>query len=292
MKKKLLTIILAVSVSASALAGCGNAAEPANSGSIVNNKSAAAGTESYTSSQEDSRSMAESSEDVAVDDKPAQGSIGESELPYYELGFSLEDFTIDGFSVYSGMTMDEMYDAINLPEFDDVGNSVDDGWSKRKTDSDKLNFYLHAPDGARSFVYYETAHDETGASGTSIHILTVDEYTIAEADFIQSPIIPGKTTLTEAIEALGIRDLLEAMGIWDTSYEDGEKFEFESQFSENSYCRVYRNTIGTIGFKRCRIILVWHDENGQGFSLDMCSEHDVISWVEIYYMNPNGFPMG
>lgn len=274
MKKKFLTIILAVSVSVSAIAGCGNAAEPANSSSIVNDKSTA-GTVPYVSNQEDSHTMAESSEDVAADGKPAQGSIGESGLPYYELGFSPEDFTIDGFNVYCGMTMDEMYDAINLPEFDDVGNSVDDGWSKGKTNSDTLAFYLHTPEGARNFVYYIT--DE---SGTEIQILHYDGFTIADADFIQSPIIPGKTTFTEAIEALGIRDLLEAMRIQDPSFEEGEKFEFESQFSENSYCRMYWHDGGSRGFS-ARIILSWNDENGQKFVFDVAFENDVPSWVVI-----------
>ncbi|MBD5513343.1 MAG: hypothetical protein HDR06_01495 [Lachnospiraceae bacterium] len=272
MKKKFLTIILTVSVSASALAGCGNAAEPANSSSIVNEKSTVAGTDSYTSSQEDSHSMAESSEDVAVDDKPAQGSIGESGLPYYELGFSPEDFTIYGFSVYSGMTADEMYDVIDLPDDLDFSNSGNDGWSKYKTNSDTLTFALHTPEEAGGFVHYAT-----DGSGTSIQIFHWEGLTIADADFIQCPIIPWKTTLTEAIEALGIRDLLEAMGIQATSFEASDIFEFESQFSEKSYC----HTSWWDGSNQGSIEVFWYDEKGQKVSFDIDFINDVISCVTI-----------
>lgn len=73
----------------------------------------------------------DTSDGAVIDDSREQGSIGESGKPYYKIGFSPKDFTIGGLSIYDGKTVDEMFDAVDLPDWADTNGSVE-GWYKQQ----------------------------------------------------------------------------------------------------------------------------------------------------------------
>lgn len=53
-----------------------------------------------------------------------------------------------------------------------------------------------------------------------MYLRSMEGHTIAGVDFIQSPVISGETTFAEAVDALGIRDVITAMGIQGDAFKD------------------------------------------------------------------------
>lgn len=215
-----------------------------------------------------------SSAKAVIDDGREQGSIGDSGLPYYRLGFSPEDFTIGGLSVYDVNSAEEMYEAVDLP---DSAEFKGDGCYKQlNADMGKVFFNLHISPNDMGCAQYT---DNSEANAISFSSSSRIEQTIADVDFVQSTIIPGKTSWNEAVDALGIRDLLEAMGVEGIPFENMDKFAFESQYSENSYCYTKWNNDSN----QSRIHIGWTDEDGKKVCLTMwfMDGNDVVSLMEI-----------
>lgn len=209
----------------------------------------------------------DTSDGTVIDDSREQGSIGESGKPYYKIGFSPKDFAIGGLSVYDGKTVDEMFDAIDLPDWADTNGSVE-GWYKERLANGKTAFGLTESNSSASLVDYTNEPEKI-----EIMFFNTAGYTIAGADFIQSPIIPGETTFAEAVDALGIRDLMEAMGMQGDAFKDA-KLDFESQFSEETHCSVSWGDSHSIN-------MWWTDRDGKQVSLYFSGEDDVVDSLSI-----------
>lgn len=250
MKKKFLTLLLALALSASVLAGCGNTVESVDSDSVVVE-------EPQTDETSDTTEVTDAGEDVPVVSETDEASDVTSN---YVIAISPYDFTIDGFDVFCGKTSKEMYDAVNLPDYYELSqsdvhivarngyldrttlpmrdyasaNNSDYGWSEGYwNDDDFTGFTLHAPDGQFTLAtyHYYKAQDSSSRDISTIYFSDIEGHSIADADFIQSPFIPGETTFTEAIKILGIQDIL----------EDNEPYYFvgiecETPFSEFKSC--------------------------------------------------------
>lgn len=210
----------------------------------------------------------DTSDGAVIDDGREQGSIGESGKPYYKVGFSPKDFAIGGLSVYDGKTVDEMFDAIDLPDWADTNGSVE-GWYKERLANGKTAFGLTESNGSATLVYYTNDTEE-------IEIMFSDTagYTIAGADFIQSPIVPGETTFAEAVDALGIRDVVAAMGIQGDAFKDAS-LDFESQFSEETKASISWREDGR------SMNICWTDRDGKLVTLHFQGESDIVDYLRI-----------
>ncbi len=216
-----------------------------------------------------SAASGDTSDGAVIDDSRAQGSVGESGLPYYKIGYSPKDFTIGGLSIYDGKSLDEMYEAVDLQ---DAGISVGDAvvWLKENDElNEQVRFSLHQPEHLYGLAYYSNDVKEV-----EIFFTGIDGQSIETADFIQSPVIPGKTTFAEAVDALGIRDIVTAMGIEGDAFEDAI-LKFESQFGENSECRI-------IWHDDVRNLVVdWIDRDGRDIHLVLIGTGDVVDSLSI-----------
>lgn len=85
------------------------------------------------------------------------------------------------------------------------------------------NFRLRATKGDWEFVNYNENDRQV-----EMYLSSMEGHTIAGADFIQRPIIPGENTVAEAVDALGIRDVITAMGIQGDVFKDAS-LNFKSQ---------------------------------------------------------------
>lgn len=215
-----------------------------------------------------SASAGSTSDGAVVDESRAQGSVGESGLPYYKVGFSPKDFTIGGLSIYDGKTVDEMFDAVDLPDWADTNGSVE-GWYKKQGANGATMFGLTEANGSASLVYYTNEPEKI-----EMQFFNTAGYTIAGADFIQSQIIPGETTFAEAVDALGIRDVITAMGIQGDAFKDAS-LDFESQFSEETKVSVsWREDGGSVN-------IYWSDKDGKVVTLHFQGEGNIIDYLRI-----------
>lgn len=220
-----------------------------------------------------SASAGSTSDGAVVDDSRAQGSIGESGLPYYKVGFSPKDFTIGELSIYDGKTVDEMYEAVDLP--DQKGFSGSEGaWYKENNEENKeVRVWVHASERNVALAYYSNDVREA-----KIFFCTTDGQTIAEANVVQSPIVPGKVTFAEAVDALGIRDIVTAMGIQGDAFEDAF-LEFESQFGENSECHIiWHDDVHNL-------VMDWIDRDGREVKLTLIGTDDMVDSMIISIEN-------
>ena len=167
-----------------------------------------------------------------------------------------------------------MYEAVDLP---DSAEFKGDGCYKQlNADMGKVFFNLHISSNDMGCALYT---DNSEANAISFSSSSRIEQTIADVDFVQSTIIPGETSWNEAVDALGIQDLLEAMGVEGIPFENTDKFAFESQYSENSYCYTKWNSDSN----QYRIRIGWIDEDGKEVCLTMwfADGNDVVSLMEI-----------
>lgn len=102
-------------------------------------------------------------------------------------------------------------------------------WYGEKLNS--ANFRLRVTKGDWGFVNYT---DNDGL--VEMYLSSMEGHTIEGADFIQSPIIPGETTFADSVDALGIRDVITAMGIQGDAFKDAS-LDFKSQFSEKAIAK-------------------------------------------------------
>lgn len=220
-----------------------------------------------------SASSGSTSDGAVVDESRAQGSVGESGLPYYKVGFSPKDFTIGELSIYDGKTVDEMYEAVDLP--DQKGFSGSEGaWYKENNEENKeVRVWVHASERNVALAYYSNDVREA-----KIFFCTTDGQTIAEANVVQSPIVPGKVTFAEAVDALGIRDIVTAMGIQGDAFEDAF-LEFESQFGENSECHIiWHDDVHNL-------VMDWIDRDGREVKLTLIGTDDMVDSMIISIEN-------
>lgn len=212
-----------------------------------------------------SASAGSTSDGAVVDESRAQGSVGESGLPYYKVGFSPKDFTIGGFSIYDGKAAKDFCEAVDVPLKEELPSDGEAWYKWYGEELNTANFRVRVSGGDHGFVNYTDSDGEV-----KMYLGSMEKHTIEGADFIQSPIIPGKTTFAEAVDALGIRDVITAMGIQGDAFKDAN-LNFESQFSEETYGEVswsddYRN-----------ISIYWTDRDGKEVRLAMWSEgSDVV----------------
>lgn len=220
-----------------------------------------------------SASSGSTSDGAVINDSRAQGSVGESGLPYYKVGFSPKDFMIGGLSIYDGKTVEEMYEAVDLP--DQKGFSGSEGaWYKENNEENKeVRVWVHAPERNVALAYYSNDVREA-----KIFFCTTDGQTIAEANVVQSPIVPGKVTFAEAVDALGIRDIVTAMGIQGDAFEDAF-LEFESQFGENSECHIiWHDDVHNL-------VMDWIDRDGREVKLTLIGTDDMVDSMIISIEN-------
>lgn len=212
----------------------------------------------------------DTSDGAVIDDGREQGSIGESGKPYYKVGFSPKDFTIGGLSVYDDKSLDEMYGAVDLQ---DAGFSVGDNvvWLKENDElNDEVVFSLHQPDHMYGLAYYSNDAEEV-----KMFFSSIEDQNIATADFIQSPVIPGETTFAEAVDALGLRDVIAAMGIQGDNFESISDFAFESQFSEDTHAYIIW------GDDNRNLVVYWMDRDGKEVRLTLIGKGDVVDSLSI-----------
>lgn len=210
----------------------------------------------------------DTSDGAVIDDSRAQGSIGESGLPYYKIGFSPKDFTIGGFSVFDGKTAKDFCEAVDVPLQEELPLDGEAWYKWYGEELNTANFRLRATGGDFGFVNYT---DNDGKA--EMYLSSMEGYTIAGADFIQSPIVPGETTFAEAVDALGIRDVITAMGMQGDAFKDA-KLDFESQFSEETHCSVSWGDSHSIN-------MWWTDRDGKQVSLYFSGEDDVVDSLSI-----------
>lgn len=217
-----------------------------------------------------SASSGSTSDGAVVDESRAQGSVGESGLPYYKVGFSPKDFTIGGFSIYDGKAAKDFCEAVDVPLKEELPSDGEAWYKWYGEELNTANFRVRVSGGDHGFVNYTDSDGKV-----EMYFGSMEKHTIEGADFIQSPIIPGKTTFAEAVDALGIRDVITAMGIQGNAFKDAS-LNFESQFSEETYGEVswsddYRN-----------VNIYWTDRDGKEVRLAMWSEgSDVVKSLSI-----------
>ena len=216
-----------------------------------------------------SAASGDTSDGAVIDDSREQGSIGESGLPYYKIGFSPKDFAIGGLSIYDDKSLDEMYEAVDLQ---DAGFSVGDNvvWLKKNDElNDEIVFSLHQPGHMYGLAYYSN-----DAEDVKMFFSSIEEQNIATADFIQSPVIPGETTFAEAVDALGIRDVIAAMGVQGDAFKDAS-LDFESQFSEDTHAYIIW------GDDNRNLVVYWMDRDGKEVRLTLIGKGDVVDSLSI-----------
>lgn len=211
----------------------------------------------------------DTSDGAVIDDSREQGSIGESGLPYYKIGFSPKDFAIGGLSVYDNKTAKDFCEAVELPLQEELPLDGEAWYKWYGEELNTANFRLRATGGDFGFVNYT---DNDGEA--KIFLSSTEGYTIAGADFIQSPIVPGETTFAEAVDALGLRDVIAAMGIQGDNFESISDFAFESQFSEDTHAYI------VWGDNR-NLVVYWMDRDGKEVRLTLIGKGDVVDSLSI-----------
>lgn len=211
----------------------------------------------------------DTSDGAVIDDSREQGSIGESGKPYYKVGFSPKDFTIGGLNLYDGKSQDEMYEAIDLPDQDRFSGGEGAWYKENNVENEEVRVWLHASERNVALAYYSNDVREA-----KIFLCETDGQTIAEADVVQSPVVPGEMTFFEAADALGLRDIITAMGIQGDAFKDA-KIEFESQFSENSECEIIWND------DVHNLVVDWIDRDGNDIHLVLIGTDDMVHAMSI-----------
>lgn len=211
----------------------------------------------------------DTSDGAVIDDGREQGSIGESGKPYYKVGFSPKDFTIGGLNLYDGKSQDEMYEAIDLPDQDRFSGGEGAWYKENNVENEEVRVWLHASERNVALAYYSNDVREA-----KIFLCETDGQTIAEADVVQSPVVPGEMTFFEAADALGLRDIITAMGIQGDAFKDA-KIEFESQFSENSECEIIWND------DVHNLVVDWIDRDGNDIHLVLIGTDDMVHAMSI-----------
>lgn len=211
----------------------------------------------------------DTSDGAVIDDSREQGSIGESGKPYYKVGFSPKDFSISGLSVYDGKTAKDFCEAVDVPLQEELPPDGEAWYKWYGEELDTANFTLRATEGTWGIVNY------TNKDGVAeIYLSSMKGHTIAGADFIQSPFVPGETTFAEAVDALGIRDVVTAMGIQGDAFKDA-KLDFESQFGEDTHAYIIW------GDDNRNLVVYWMDRDGKEVRLTLIGKGDVVDSLSI-----------
>lgn len=211
----------------------------------------------------------DTSDGAVIDDGREQGSIGESGKPYYKVGFSPKDFAIGGLSVFDGKTAKDFCEAVDVPLQEELPLDGEAWYKWYGEELNTANFRLRATGGDFGFVNYT---DNDGKA--EMYLSSMEGYTIAGADFIQSPIVPGETTFAEAVDALGIRDVFTAMGIQGDAFKDAS-LDFESQFSEETKASISWREDGR------SMNICWTDRDGKLVTLHFQGESDIVDYLRI-----------
>lgn len=160
---------------------------------------------------------------------------GEYSLPYYELGFSPEDFTIAGYSVMDGDHVDDILQAAAeiLPYHPDVRSDYEyDGWSYYDEDSSEVGLIYYAPNGY-SFHLLCYHLDKDGVCITLLGTWEVKypaDDPVNEFPLYEGPIVPNVTSYEEILDILGIRQLILALEATETDENGVKSLDFESQY--------------------------------------------------------------
>ena len=153
----------------------------------------------------------------------------EDALPYYELGFSPEDFTIAGYSIMDGNHIEDIEQAAaimlpetyNIPGVEEIGDYI--GWSYDRWDENTLKFaYCGSEEytfADNLYVFYEEGYIRIGVD-TDNGKLPVNELPLFEGK-----VLINITSYESALDILGIKQVIQRMEEEGINY-----FEFESQY--------------------------------------------------------------
>ncbi len=151
---------------------------------------------------------------------------GEDALPYFELGFSPEDFTIAGYSVIDGNHIDDIEQEVSMimsetPGVEEMGNYI--GWSYNRLDDRTLEFVYC---GSELWVYADNLYcfDDENYIWMGVDANN-GELPVDELSLFKGKVNINRTSYEDALEVLGIKQIVLKM-----EEEGVSHFEFESQY--------------------------------------------------------------
>ncbi len=176
---------------------------------------------------------------------------GEDELPYFELGFSPEDFTIAGYSVMDGDHLDDVEQAAAAVMPNMLNNPMAEWYYYRNSGEmmentgERIELFYHQQENTVDWwlVGYEISGSsisiEVNASGREVAA-------VSEFPLYKGEIIPNVTYYEEVLDILGIRQLIEAMEetedkwlMFESQYGVGECGKFDDDLDRDWQENIY-----------------------------------------------------
>lgn len=224
---------------------------------------------------------------VAESDEVAESDVededqSESGLPYFELGFSPEDFTIAGYSVLDGNHIDDIEQAAAavMPNDDDVKNNFDYvGWSYEwyfGRETDALGFNYYGDDCNYCPFNYDARFSSvsigiSGSYGEYDYPVSLNEFPLLTAK-----VLPGvDTTYENVLDTLGVRGLFEKANEMNSSGSD-IKFEFESQYGKCFCAYTDGSEFGRDEYQ------IWFDSSRKNCFVGMTFENGSLSHITLH----------
>lgn len=203
----------------------------------------------------------------------------EGELPYYELGFSPEDFTLAGYSVMDGDHLDDIVQVVarEIPHLDDVWGKNYEGWYRWGYSNEKslLIEYMYddsvIPDEAPPIEYIVATEEKIelviGYTYSDHEYNNWPTDMLSKRPFFESKVIMDVSSYEDVMDILGIGEVVEqtkkkekideyGYGIEYSEEEDAwidkeflwaksSVFLFESQYGNTEcQCRYYEESSG------------------------------------------------
>ena len=162
-----------------------------------------------------------------------EAAVGESGLPYFELGFSPEDFTIAGYSVMDGDHLADVEAAAAevMPSWKDVISRGDlfyyEGWYFNVDNVGIALCYHHSSEDGEELETFHVDYDVYSDDGIELGVSSFGWSMPPTEPFLyKGKVIPNVTSYEETLENLGIESLMQFV----EEKVDGESFYFESQY--------------------------------------------------------------
>lgn len=192
----------------------------------------------------------------------------EQEIPYYELGFSPEDFMLAGYSILDGNHIDDIEEAaeIVMPETHNISGAerIGDyiGWSYERWDKNTLKFAYCGNESYafvdNLYVFYDGGYNRISVDSNN------GELPVNEFSLFKGNVNISETSRENALDILGIKQIVQQTN------EKGGYFEFESQY----------------GHTLCE---TWSDEKvefhieivEEKWELSMGFYNDIVSYISI-----------
>lgn len=216
----------------------------------------------------------------AVKDK--EESEDEYGVPYYELGFSPEDFTVAGYSVMDGDHVDDVLQAASeiMPHEDDVAfNWEYDGWAYQSRELFSINLIYYTPRFGKLVI--PGASYSLYGDGVMIFVCKTLDMNLPADDpanefpLYEGPIIPNVTSYEESLYILGIGHLIQAIEATESNENGIKSLEFESQYG-TTHCSKIEEVQGGIS------ISLYSRQSEKNWYLDFEVEDNVLSMIRLY----------